>query len=127
MTSLLLRISDVAKVDRQMLRVEALPPGIYQLLIDGKVIRTTSNQELQAGINLALDKTPMLDRARDIDYSEKQRMVLDQARFVLSADIKENPTSRIAEEQLWQSEDELASDVRNKLLPVPHKFELHQQ
>jgi len=127
MISLLLTISDIARVDRQLLRIEALEPGQYQLLIDGKVVATFSNHELETSINLALCKTPMVDRARDIDYSEGQRTALDRARFELSADVKEDAVSIIAEEKLRQAQDQLAIEIRKKMKPSPHNFELRRQ
>ena len=127
MIPLLLGISDTAKVDRLILRVQSLEPGRYQLLIDGKVIFTFSNSELASGVNLALYKTPMVDQARDVDYTEHQRVQLDQARFILSADVKEDATSTIAEDKLRQAQDQLAAEIQKKLKPSPHKFELRRQ
>jgi len=127
MIPLLLGISDIAKVDRLILRVQALQHGRYQLLIDGKVISAFSNEELASGINLALFKTPMVDQARDIDSTEYQRAQLDQARFILSADVKEDARSAMAEEKLRQAQDQLAGEIRKKLKPGPHKFELRRQ
>ena len=127
MIPLLLAISDIAKLDRLILRVQALAPGQYELLIDGKPVSTFSSEELASGINLALYKTPMVDQARDIDSIENQRMQLDQARFILSADVKEDATSTMAEDKLRQAQDQLAAEIRKKLQPSPHKFELRRQ
>ena len=127
MIPLLLRISDIAALDQQNLRIDALAPGMYQLLIDGKVVAAFSDKELQAGINLALYKTPMVDQAREIDSIEQQRMQLDQARFLLSADLKEDAASIAAENKLLQAQDELAAKIRTKLSPAPHQFELRKQ
>jgi lysophospholipase L1-like esterase len=127
MIPLLLGISDIAKVDRLILRVQALQHGRYQLLIDGKAISAFSKEELASGINLALYKTPMVDQARDIDSTEYQRVQLDQARFILSADVKEDGTSTMAEDKLRQAQDQLAGEIQKKLKPGPHKFELRRQ
>ena len=127
MMPLLLSISDIAKSDRLILRVEALKPSQYQLLIDGKVISTFSNEELASGVNLALYKTPMVDQARDVDSTEYQRVQLDQARFILSADVKEDATSPTAEDKLRQAQDQLAAEIQKKLKPNSHKFELRRQ
>jgi len=127
MIPVLLSISDIAKVDRLILRVQALDTGQYQLLIDGKVISTFSNEELATGVNLALYKTPMVDQARDIDSTEYQRVQLDQARFILSADVKGDAASAMAEDKLRQAEDQLATEIEKKQKPEPHKFELRRQ
>jgi len=127
MILLLPRISDIAAVDRQMLRIESLDPGQYQLFIDGKPIASFNSRELQSGINLALYKTPMNDQARDIEYTQHQRMQLDQARFILSADIKEDAASMAAENKLREAQDQLSQQIQKKRTPAPHKFELRRQ
>jgi lysophospholipase L1-like esterase len=127
MTPVLLRISDVAQLDQMLLRIESLDPGQYELLIDGKPIAVFSREELQRGVNLALYKTPMLDQARGIDGTEDRRATLDQARFILSAEIKESATSGVAEDKLRQAQDELAAAIRKDLDPKPHQFELRRQ
>jgi lysophospholipase L1-like esterase len=127
MTPVLLGVSSIAALDQQKLQVEALAAGQYQLLIDGKTIATFSREELQAGVNLALYKTPMLDQARGIDWYEERRATVDQARFILSAEVKGAATSAVAEDRLRDAEDELAATVRTKLDPTPHAFELRRQ
>lgn len=127
MTPLLLQISNLADLDRQMLRVDSLAPGQYALSIDGKSIASFSQQELERGINLALYKTPMVDQARGITGTETQRAELDQARFMLSADVKQSATTGIAEATLRQAERELDAAVRPETMPKPHHFELERQ
>ena len=124
MTTLLLQISDVNELDRQMLRVEGLPPGTYSLLIDGKPVAAFAHGELERGINLALYKTPMLDQARDIAENEDQRADLDHAAFILSANVKHTATTGDAEKALRDAQDELNAEIRKHLNPGPHRFEL---
>jgi lysophospholipase L1-like esterase len=127
MTPVLLGVSDIAKLDQQMLRVAGLEPGRYQLLIDEKSIGVFSRTELQNGLNLALYKTPMLEQVRGIDWYEERRMTLDQARFLLIAEIKQTPISVVAEDKLQQAGDELEATIRTKIDPKPHVFELRRQ
>jgi lysophospholipase L1-like esterase len=127
MTPVLLGVSSVASFDQQILRIEGLAPGRYQLSIDGKPIAAFSMEELRSGVNLALYKTPMLDQARGIDWYEERRATLDQARFILSAEVKANASSTVAEDRLLDAEEELAATIRTKLTPVPHSFELRRQ
>lgn len=127
MTAVLLGVSDIAQLDQEVLRIEALEPGRYELSIDGKPVGIFSHEELQHGVNIALMKTPMIDQARDIDGSEEQRAELDQARFILSADVKDSPTSAVAETRLRQAGDELATTVREDLKLKPHRFELRRK
>ena len=127
MTPMLLKISDIAKFDQLILRINSLEPGQYELSIDGKAIASFSNEELQHGVNLALLKTPMVDQARDIDSQEGERMTLDQARFILSADLKQGADSSVTEDRLWQAEDELEALIRSGLDPKPNQFELRRK
>jgi hypothetical protein len=114
-------------MDRQMLRVEGLEPGVYQLSIDGKAVASFTREELQQGVNLALVKTPMLEQALGVDWSEDRRIALDLARFILSAEVKQSATSTAAEAKLWDGEDELAAAIRKDAEPKPHHFELRRQ
>jgi lysophospholipase L1-like esterase len=127
MMPVLLGISNIADLDREMLRVSSLEPGRYQIFIDSKPIGIFTQDELRSGINLALMKTPMVDQARDVDSTEEQRAALDRARFILSADVKPNPDSAAAEGRLRQAADELAVSVRGDLKPRAHEFELRKQ
>jgi hypothetical protein len=127
MTPVLLKISDIAQLDQMTLRIESLDPGQYELSIDAKPVAGFSREELQRGVNLALYKTPMLDQARGIDWTEDRRATLDQARFILSAEVKESATSGVAEDKLRQAQDELAAAIRKDLDPKPHHFELRRQ
>jgi lysophospholipase L1-like esterase len=126
MTTLLLQISDVADLDRQMLRVEGLPAGEYQLRIDGKPIAVFSRDELERGVNLALYKTPMLEQARDIAAKEDARADLDRAAFILSADVKHTAATAGAEAGIHEAQDQLDAEIREHLIPVAHRFELSQ-
>ncbi len=124
LTALLLQISDIGDVDRQMLRVDGLGPGKYELRIDGKSVAVFARDELQRGVNLALYKTPMLEQAHGIAGKEDQRADLDHARFMLSADVKQMATTGIAEAALRAAQDELDAQIREDLSPKPHRFEL---
>jgi lysophospholipase L1-like esterase len=127
MTLVLLHVSDIAKLDQLMLRIQSLETGNYELLIDAKPIAVFSSEELQRGVNLALYKTPMLDQARGIDWTEERRGHLDQARFILSAEVKQTSASADAEATLQKAEDELESAIRTNLTPKPHHFELRRK
>jgi lysophospholipase L1-like esterase len=127
MTPVLIKVSDIAQLDQMTLRVESLAPGRYDLTIDGKAVASFSRDELQQGVNLALYKTPMLDQARGVDGDEERRASLDLAHFILVAEIKQSPTSAVAEEKLIQGEDEKDAAARTDHDPKPHHFELRRQ
>jgi lysophospholipase L1-like esterase len=124
MTALLLQISDVGDLDRQLLRVEGLPPGEYDLRIDGKSIAAFSRDELERSVNLALYKTPMLEQARDIAQKEDERAELDHTAFILTADVKPTAETGSAETAIHDAQNQLDAEVRKQLNPVPHRFEL---
>jgi lysophospholipase L1-like esterase len=126
MTTLLFQISDMADFDRQILRVEELPPGEYDLRIDDKPVTSFSSDELQRGVNLALYKTPMLEQARQIAAIEDQRADLDHAAFILRTDLKPTSTTSGAETTLRQAQDEFDAEMRRQLGPKAHQFELRQ-
>lgn len=122
----MLRVSNVAALDQQMLRVSSLAPGKYELSIDGKVIASFSHEQLQNGVNLALYKTPMLEQARGIASYEDERAELNQAHFILAANVKQMPTSGIAEATLRAAQDELGTSISAHLSPKPHQFVLRR-
>ena len=78
-------------------------------------------------MNLALYKTPMLDQAHDIAWSEERRAYLDQARFILSAEVKQPSSYAGSQVQIRQASDELDAAIRLKLDPKPHHFELRHE
>ena len=127
MTPVLLGVSGIADLDQETLRIDGLNRGRYQLLIDGKAVAAFSAEDLRSGVNLALYKTPMLDQARGIEWYEERRATLDQARFILSAEVKPNASSSVAEDRLRAAGDELAATIRTKLTPAAHSYELRRQ
>lgn len=122
MTLEMLRISNLAALDQQMLRVSSLESGTYELSIDGKPVASFSRDQLQSGVNVALYKTPMLSQARDIASTEDQRAELDQVRFILASDVKQMPSSGLAEATLRSAQGELDAEIRKQLRPAPHSF-----
>jgi hypothetical protein len=96
-----LKNSDLASYDQEMLKVADLQPGAYKLMIDKRDVGTFSEVQLSMGINLALLKTPMWEQAREYDAALERRSELEQADFVLFAetDVKDKATaSRILRE-----------------------------
>lgn len=62
--ALALKSSDIwTALNQENLRVTRLKPGRYTLLIDGKREGEFSNEQLEAGINLAQYSTPMTEQA----------------------------------------------------------------
>jgi lysophospholipase L1-like esterase len=127
MTKFLLGISDIARLDQQILQVDSLPTGNYELAIDGKPIGTFSQDELGHGVNIALYPTPMLSQARDIEWHQQRRATLDLARFILNEEITSTSGSQGAAETLERAEAELASNTRSSSVLKPHTFALRRK
>lgn len=67
LVALAMKSSDfVEKLDREMLTVTGLPANTYDLKIDGKTVGTFTRDQLEAGINLALIDTPMVQQALQV-------------------------------------------------------------
>jgi lysophospholipase L1-like esterase len=134
LTGVMLRASNVAALDQETLTVRGLERGNYQLLVDTKPVGRWTGDELGHGVNLALINTPMLDQARGLDGLEDRRMALDQARFILLADVKGggaevkgSASTAGAQATLSNAADELADQMRDKATPKAHTFELRRQ
>ena len=127
MTPVLLATSNIAALDQEILRFIHLPDGVYELLIDRKLIATFTAAQLRSGINIALYRTPMVEQARSIDWYEQRRATLDQAAFILTAEVKPSSSTPAAEASLKQAQTELEETIRTKLAPKPHNFELRRQ
>ena len=85
LTKVLLQTSDLATLDREMLTVRGLKTGTYELVIDGKVVKTFAAEELAAGVNLALLPTPMQLQAYSIAWDGADRRAkLSATRMSLS-------------------------------------------
>ena len=127
LTKFLLKISDIARLDQQIVQVDSLAPGDFELVIDGKAAGTFSQDEWGRGVNIALCSTPMLSQARDVEWHEQRRATLDQARFILSAEITSTAGSQAAADALEQGQAELASAIRSSMELKPHTFELRRK
>ena len=121
-----LRSSKLSAVDQQTLCITGLAPGSYHLLIDGKIVGSWTSDALASGINLALVKTPMLEQARGIDATESARMKLDQARFILQADVKPTSATPSAAKAIEDGEHQLDTEARAQAASKPHHFELRR-
>lgn len=88
MTQFLLKISDIAAIDQQMLRITGLTATSYSLEIDDKKVGVFTRSELSQGVNLALYSTPMEQQAKSIDWTADDRSKLSGTRFDLLFDGK---------------------------------------
>lgn len=125
---LAIRSSDItAALNRQPLKVEGLPNGTYSLKIDGTSVGAFNNDQLAAGINLALLKTPATEQAmkvyqlaslrEEIHYDRWRNIDVPLAEYAL-------PEAGTASSALDRLDDAVAKKMREIALPVPHRFEL---
>jgi lysophospholipase L1-like esterase len=124
MTLFVLTISDLADMDRQILRVDHLSAAFYTLKIDGRTISSFSSDRLSAGVNLALFDTPMESQARDVDGLESNRTALDKAHFILAIEDPKAPDAAAATKAIAEKDAALQEEQRKNAQPVAHHFEL---
>lgn len=79
----LFRVSDLAKIDREILRVTGLGAERYTLFIDNDKVGTFTRDELGAGVNLARVQTPIEQQAKAVDWTAEDRTRVSGARFDL--------------------------------------------
>jgi len=124
MIPFVLSISDLADMDKQMLRVDGLLAFRYKLAIDGHRIASFTQQELSSGVNLALYPTPMEEQAKGVDGIELKRTRLDETRFLLDIeDPKVDPDGE-GTKNLAAKDAALALEQRKQAQPKPHRFQL---
>jgi lysophospholipase L1-like esterase len=117
----------VETLNRQMVNVTGLAPGMYTLRIDGSEVVTKSAAEWAEGINLATLKTPMWEQATRVHSLTVKHVGIHQARWrtlqvPLANDVKETMAEGMA--ALDKVEAELVAKQREMAIPKPHRFEL---
>lgn len=123
-THFLLRASDLAAMNRQMLRISDLTGESYKLSIDGKEIAVFSREDLNTGINLALYQTPMEDQAKSIDWAAEDLSRVRGTQFLLLTSKEEQPHRAGAIEVLDDLARHISDDEYKRAEPKPHVFEL---
>lgn len=121
---MILRLTDLASLDQQTLRIIGLKPGKYDLFIDHrKVSGPFSSEQLAAGINLALMATPMLSQARGVSGTLDNRSKLEQAEFYLRVETSASGKD-CASQALSEGAQEYTRKVREALAIKTHQFEI---
>ena len=119
-----LGISDLAAMDRQMLKVKGLTAKRYSLGIDDRKVASFTREELGSGVNLALYSTPMEDQAKGVDGIERKRAELDEARFILAIEEPGVTGTQDVTHAIQLKDDALADEQRKAAQPKPHHFML---
>jgi lysophospholipase L1-like esterase len=127
MVRFILSVSDLADMDKEMLRVDHLTAARYTLKIDGKTVATFDRGELEKGVNLALFPTPIEDQARDLDWDQTRRTWLDDTRFLIEQENPMVPDGANVEKPLEEKDAVMLEEIRKNAQPKPHAFELDPQ
>jgi lysophospholipase L1-like esterase len=124
MAALAFQVSDFnAQFNLQLLVVQGLAEGNYELQIDGHAIGRWSSPELAKGINLGSLDTPMLAQSRLVALDTEQKNSLERVHFSLLADAKDaerSDTLKRLETALPQAVQRQRKDAQ----PVPHRYTL---
>lgn len=123
-----IRSSDVTDIlNQQPLVVKGMPSGTYSLKIDGASVGAFNNDQLAAGINLALLKTPATEQAmrvyqlanlREEIHNERWRGIeVPLAEYAL-------PETGIASTAINHLDEAVAKKMREVARPKQHRFEL---
>lgn len=116
-------VSDLPSYDQEILRIDSLQPGQYELWIDKTVIGSFSSDQLAKGINLGMMKTPMWHQARDYDGDLDQRSILESADLIISASTNVEDKAA-ASRVLREGEAEFEQRARADLHITRHHYKL---
>lgn len=115
--------SDLAASDQEMLAVRGLSQGKYALMIDKMAVGTFSAEQLAVGVNLALYPTPMWNQAREYDSALHRRSQLEDSDFILEAETQVQDKAN-ASTVLRAAEAEFEQKAEAELHMLPHHYKL---
>jgi hypothetical protein len=125
---LAIQASDLTRrLDQQILRVRGLAAERYTLTIDGELVGIFHRDQLDAGLNLALLRTPMWKRAIAVLALTRRHDELRASRrklYEAPAGQRESAEWRAALEALDRAEMDLIAEQRTKLKAGTHDYEL---
>jgi lysophospholipase L1-like esterase len=116
------KVANLEGMDEEILQVHGLAADQYTLQIDGKPVLDLTRERLNAGVNLAVEPTPMLDQANGLSWLEDRKMKMDAARFALEGEMPAAPGAADAVTVLRAAETAITVEQRRKAQPVSHKF-----
>lgn len=123
---LLRQISDIDQdLDRQLLTVQGLTPGNYQLTIDARLIGVFSDADFAKGINLADWNTPMRGQAYTVNWLIRDR---DDAHYVrlrmFANELKTGASAEPGATDLLRFEQALQKRIYEEAQPLPHQYRI---
>lgn len=122
--ALVLRVSDLSQsLNRELLRVDGLAGGEYELRIDDGAIGSFTVAQLAAGIDLAALDTPMRAQSCLVAMETSQKNEIENLRFMLSYDARDAKTAPAISK--LDAAIALAIERRHKdAQPIPHRYTL---
>lgn len=124
LTDLVVRASDLNQsLNQEMLRVDGLSEGRYELQIDERPVGTFSAAQLAAGINLATLDTPMLAQARIVAFDTAQKNEIESNRFPIANDARDAKAEELVK-RLDAALLRAAERQRKDAQPVLHRYAL---
>jgi lysophospholipase L1-like esterase len=126
--TLVIKSSDIKDaLNRQTLRVKGLHAGTYSVKIDGNSVGAFNSDELAAGVNLALLKTPATEQAMKVYQLAvtQEDIHFDWWRHIqvsLAGDELQQSTSAI--DSMRALEGGIEKKVHEVAQPTPHHFEV---
>ncbi len=123
---LVIKSSDITNaLNQEPMRVTGLTSGVYSVRIDGSSIGTFTNDQLAAGINLALLKTPMTDQAMSVYQFTVQHGDLHYDRWRhVQVPFGTTATGIDAMAKLDALEDTVVKQQHAAAVPKQHTFEV---
>jgi len=118
------QISDIDRdLDQQILKVQGLSPGNYQLTIDGQPTGIFTSGELAQGINLADMSTPMRGQSYRVSWYIRDREDAHYVRLrMLVNQMKTGSSAEPGATDLLRFEDDLQRQIYEMAQPLPHKY-----
>jgi lysophospholipase L1-like esterase len=120
----------VQALDQEILKIDGLHAGKWQLNIDDHAAGTFSSEELGAGINLVKLDTPMMQQAATVLELTRKHTQVHNVRWrdiQVPLAAENTPGKDAALKALDQLEAELVQQQRAAAQPVAHKFEIVSQ
>jgi lysophospholipase L1-like esterase len=111
-------------LDQQILKINGLSAGRYELLIDGVAEGRFSEVELKAGVNLAKEDTPMYKQAVPVRRAVNTRHELELARRKLA--VADDPRLVEGAVALGVFDGKLQQDRRGLGKPAVHRYEVRR-
>ena len=112
-----------AQFNQELLAVQGLAEGSYELQIDDRVMGRWSSAELAKGVNLSTIDTPMLAQSRLVAMDTEQKNEIESIHFSLLADAKDAEKSATLK-RLEAALEQAVQRQRKDAQPVPHRYSL---